>query len=197
MSETNKFFIASDTLIKVLSLRDAETLDYINAINGGSAKMTLCRLETKTPKAGEVSVTEAAGAKTKITITAHGLPLDADAPPYAPGDEHVHIQGTRNFDGEADIFSVPDANNIVIDMAFVLEKFKGTEVIYFAVKNGWEIALTHAVGVDPDGYWDGIEPDTLIGLLEKIDYYLFVEFIKGAVKKTFRIKWPAEYDPVV
>lgn len=194
MSDTNKFFIHSDTLIKVLTLTDAETEALINVAD--SAKLTLCRKPPLNPDAAGLSVTANGGGKTKIPIAAHGLVLDGDTPPYVAGDEHVRIQGSRNYEGEADVHSVPDANNIIIDKAFVLEKFTGNESIYFAVKNGHGINLTHGGG-DANGYWDGIEPDTLIGLIESQMYYLFVEFVVGASKKTFRVEWPAVYDPNV
>lgn len=122
-----------------------------------------------------------------IPVEAHGI----------KNGDFVWIDGSRNYDGiEATVTNQKGKLNIVA--AFVAEKFTGEEDIYHILPNGKEIVLTHdAVGppADAAGYYDGVLPDTISGLEEDVDYYLFVELIKGGTRTLLRVKWPAVFFP--
>ncbi len=196
MSNEINIFIATDNLIQVTELKDAEDDSYID---DATIKMALFEQEPIHPDAEEAAITANEGSKTKIKISGHGLTTD----------DFIYIEGSQNYDSditatpaEYPIDSVPDKDHIIIVAAFVAETFTGDENIYVAVRKGdaWPISLTHEDG-DADGYYDGILPDTLKGLTEygssdSIVYYLFVEIVKGTSKRTERLKCRAVYPPV-
>jgi len=195
MSNEMNIFIATDNLIEIKELKDAETDSYIN---DATIKMALFEQELKHPDADEAAESENAGSKTKIKISKHNLTTD----------DFIYIEGSQNYDSditadpaEYQIDSIPDADHIIIVAAYAAETFTGNENIYVAVRKGdaWPIELTHEES-DDDGYYDGILPDTLkaltiYGSAESSIYYLFVEIVKGTSKRTERLKCKAIYPP--
>lgn len=131
---------------------------------------------------GLAAVTANAGAKTKI-------PMHSDDLTATTG--FVRIEGTINYDGQYAI-DAKETGYITIVKAYAAETFTGEENIYIGIVNGKDIALTH-VGGDADGYYDGILPDTLIGLLVNVSYYLFIRLFLDPVVVLHRYYWEAKY----
>ena len=73
-----------------------------------------------------------------------------------------------------------------------MEILTGNEVIYIGIAGGKDIAFTHGGG-DADGYYDGVQPDTLEGVYEDQMYYIFQKLINGAATCLHRYHWPAGY----
>lgn len=96
--------------------------------------------------------------ETKLRIRNHGK---------VAGD-YIYIQGTVEYDGFHTISSV-ELDKITIPVAFAAEKFIGEEPVFVGVEGGTDISLTHEEG-DDDGYYDGILPEDMVGLVND-DYY--------------------------
>jgi len=133
---------------------------------------------------GGKAVSAAAGADTQLHIPGHCLTTN----------DTIRILGTRNYDAEIAVKSVVDTDNITIDTAYVAENFNGTEEAYVAIRGALNISLTHGGG-DPDGYYDGVLPDTAQKLISGEWYYLFLKVVDGAAIVLHRLKWTAEFYP--
>lgn len=144
----------------------------------------------------EADVATASGDSTGLAAVTVDADDKAKIPVYSDDlttNDFVRIEGTKNYDGQHAITAV-ETGYITIDPdgGFVAETFTGEENIYIGVVNGDDIALTHEGG-DDDGYYDGILPDTLIGLLVNVSYYLFIKLFKDPVVVLHRYYWEANY----
>lgn len=100
-------------------------------------------------------------AQTDLTATAHGFLAGSD----------IYIQSTDNYDGNNNIFSVPDANSMVIRKKYVAETIANTDKFFVGVSHprpfevvGMQIHLASAASTDEDlellvdarrgTYWD-------------------------------------------
>ena len=188
MSDEINIFIATDNLIQVTELKDAETDSYID---DATIKMALFEQEPIHPDTA--AAVDKGDGKVGIPCESHGL---------TAGTDYIRVEGMQNYDGEYLLDATTSANELVITATYAAEIFTAGENIYVAVRKGdaWPISLTHEEA-DDDGYYDGILPDTLKGLTEygssdSIVYYLFVEIVKDTNKRTERLKCKAVYPPV-
>ena len=132
---------------------------------------------------GDSSQAVQVGGDVWLPLRNHGL-KDGDS---------VLIDGSRNYDG-IEVLGVGEKDRIRITAAFVAERFTGEEDVYRILPNGNEIVLTH-VGGDDAGYYDGILPKTIDGLIEDENYYLFIVFIKNGIQTLARVYWKAVFYP--
>lgn len=144
---------------------------------------------TVTANATGFAVSLLGGGQVKIPMNTIGL---------AVGD-FIRIESSKKYDGQYDIDAVvvnPYDGWITITATNVAETFKGTEVIYIGINGGKDIAFAHdPVGPPPDadGYYDGLQPDTLEGVFENEEYFLFEKIVFGAVTVLHRYHWNAGY----
>ena len=130
---------------------------------------------------GIIAISAAAGAKTQIPMNTTGLTTN----------DFIRLESTKNYNGQYDIDAIEDGLVTIVE-PYIAEIFTGNEVIYIGIGGGKDIALTH-VGGDADGYYDGIQPDTLEGVYHGADYFLFEKITYAGNVILHRYNWPADY----
>jgi len=118
----------------------------------------------------------------KIRIKDHGLTVI----------DWVRIEGTLNYDGEYQLQAVGE-DFIEITHAFEAERFTGDELVYVGVRNGKSIPMTHEEGDEP-GFYDGVLPSTLKGLIVHAYYWRILSIIDTGIVLTTRQRCKAMYD---
>lgn len=108
--------------------------------------------------------------------------------------DFIRIESSKNYNDQYDIDAIDAGQDgyVTITATNVAETFTGNERIYIGIGQGKDISLTH-VGGDEDGYYDGIQPDTLEGVYEGASYYLFKKIVFGGNTSLHRYKFVADY----
>ncbi len=108
--------------------------------------------------------------------------------------DFIRIESSKKYNGQFDIDALDAGLDgyVTITAVNVAETFTGNEVVYIGIADGKDIALTH-VGGDADGYYDGIQPDTLEGVYHGAEYYLFEKITYAGNTMLHRYKWTADY----
>lgn len=122
-----------------------------------------------------------AGAKTKLHIRRHTLTTSS----------YIYIQGSVNYDG----YHTPSAvelDKITIDVPYVAEDTTGDEVVFEGVSGATDISLTHEEG-DADGYYNGILPDDMVGLVNDNYYWRIILITKDTSVLTVKQRCRAVY----
>jgi len=130
---------------------------------------------------GLAAITAAAGAKTQIPMNTTELTTS----------DFIRLQSTRNYNDQYAIDAIEDGLVTIVE-PYVAENFTGREVIYIGIRDGDDLAFAHG-GADPDGYYDGNQPDTLEGVYEGLTYYLFEKIEYGVSVVLHRYQWTAGY----
>ncbi len=124
------------------------------------------------------------GGQVKIPMNTVGLTTD----------DFVRIESTKKYNGQFDIDALDAGQDgyVTITAVNVAETFTGNEVVYIGIAGGKDIAITHEGG-DADGYYDGIQPDTLESVYENSKYYLFEKITYAGNILLHRYHWAADY----
>lgn len=124
------------------------------------------------------------GGQVKIPMNTVGLTTN----------DFIRIESSKNYNDQFDIDAIDAGQDgyVTITAVNVAETFTGRERIYVGIGGGKDIALTH-VGGDADGFYDGVQPDTLEGIYEGSTYYLFEKIVFGGNISLHRYQWTADY----
>lgn len=124
------------------------------------------------------------GGQVKIPMATHGLTTD----------DFIRIESSKNYNNQYDIDAIDAgaAGYVTITATNVAESFHGDEPIYIGVGGGKDIILTHEGG-DADGYYDGIQPDTLQEVIEANLYFVFEKIEYAGNVILHRYHWMADY----
>ena len=124
------------------------------------------------------------GGQVKIPMNTVGLTTD----------DFIRVESSKHYNDQFDIDAIDAGQDgyVTITATNEAETFTGNEVIYIGIGGGKDIALTH-VGGDADGYYDGIQPDTLESVYEGSMYYLFEKITYAGNVLLHRYNWVAAY----
>ena len=124
------------------------------------------------------------GGQVKIPMNTTGLTTD----------DYIRIESSKHYNDQFDIdaIDVGQAGYVTITAVNVAESMRGDEPIYIGIGGGKDIALTH-VGGDPDGYYDGIQPDTLENVFDGKQYFVFEKITYAGNIMLHRYQWEAAY----
>lgn len=108
--------------------------------------------------------------------------------------DFIRIESTKKYNEQFDIDAIDagQAGYVTITATNTAETFTGNEVVYIGIVEGKDISLTH-IGGDADGYYDGIQPDTLEGVYHNASYYLFEKIVYAGNVILHRYYWVADY----
>lgn len=155
-----------------------ENLDLYGA-QGNLIQLNVATIAAAAFTSGAETANE--GAKTKLRIRRHTLTTDS----------YIYIQGSVNYDG----YHTPSAvelDKITIDVAFVAEDTMGDEVVFEGISGATNISLTHEEG-DAEGYYDGILPDDMVGLVNDNYYWRIILITKATSILTVKQRCRAIY----
>lgn len=132
------WFIDTDNVIKIVGLRNVETLEYIN---DATVTGIVYKLPASSPDVGGVA-TDLGSGKVGIPCAEHG---------FSVGDT-IRIESTVNYNGEFVLRVETTPSVLAIGAAYVAETFSGLEHIYPAIAGtvSSPLVLGYITGSDGD-----------------------------------------------
>lgn len=172
------WYIDTDNVVKIIGLRNVETLAYVN-----NATITgiLYKLPSLHPDAGGVAVMRGTTA-TGIPIKGHGL---------SSGDT-VRLESFVNYDGVHILDALTSVDEIVVPVAKVDETFVGDEHIYEAVVGTNAAPITFSYQTGSNGNYVGKIAYTA-PLRQDVQYALCLKEVSGSEQVLAKVVGIAGY----